>query len=318
METCIEVKGLKKYFDTPSGPLHAVDDVSFRIETGTTMGVVGESGCGKSTLGRTIIHLHESTGGKIFLDGKDITRARGGELKTLREKMQIIFQDPAGSLDPRMRINRSVAEAYTINKIGSGSRERLKMASEILQKVGIESDMMSRYPWELSGGQQQRVAIARALSTNPEFLVCDEPVSALDVSYQSQVINLLEDLQRELGLTYLFIAHDLSVVRHISTRIGVMYLGKIMELAPSVELTETPLHPYTKSLLAAVPIPDPVRSHRRSYEPLPGEPPSAMNPPKGCLFHTRCRYAMERCQTEAPEYREISPEHFCACHLVQE
>ena len=318
MEPIIEVKGLKKYFQTPRGLLHAVDDVTFSIERGKTLGVVGESGCGKSTLGRTIIHLLESTGGQIFLEGKDITNVKGKELKQVREKMQIIFQDPSASLDPRMTVGEIIGEALDIHNLCPNKKDRTDRIKELLGRVGLNTEHANRYPHEFSGGQQQRVGIARALAVKPEFIVCDEPISALDVSIQSQVVNMLEDMQEEMGLTYLFIAHDISVVRHISHRIGVMYLGTMVELAESYELNRHPLHPYTQTLLSAVPVPDPEVSRSRQRIVLEGDIPSPMNPPSGCRFHTRCPYAMDKCKECVPKFKEYEKGHWVACHLLEQ
>ena len=314
MEPIIEVKGLKKYFQTPRGLLHAVDDVTFSIERGKTLGVVGESGCGKSTLGRTIIHLLESTGGQIFLEGKDITNVKGKELKQVREKMQIIFQDPYSSLNPRMTVYDLISAPLEVYKVGT-KEERREMVEEILQEVGLDKQYLNRFPHEFSGGQRQRIGIARALILNPEFVVCDEPVSALDVSIQAQIINLLKELQEKYSLTYLFISHDLSVVEYISDTVGVMYLGNLVEYGATPDIFSHPLHPYTKALFSAIPIPDP--TIRRERIVLQGSIPSPANPPSGCKFHTRCPYATERCKTEAPQQREVEPGHYVVCHLYE-
>lgn len=314
----IRVEGLKKYFAVKAGFMkynyvQAVEKANFFIEKGETLGLVGESGCGKTTLGRTILRLYEPTEGKIFYDGVDITNVK---MHPYRRKMQIIFQDPSGSLDPRMTVGEIIGEAIDVHNLAKNRRARNDRIHDLLTKVGLNSEHSNRYPHEFSGGQQQRIGIARALAVEPEFIVCDEPVSALDVSIQSQIVNMLEDMQKELGLTYLFIAHDLSVVRHISNRIGVMYLGDIVELAKSQVLHKNPLHPYTKTLLSAVPIPDPDKSRARKRIILEGDIPSPMNPPSGCRFHTRCPIAQDICKAEIPEWREMEAGHFVACHLV--
>ena len=294
--------------------------MSFSIYKGETLGIVGESGCGKSTLGRAIIRLHEPTSGKIVYDGQPIFDSEAKiavPMLPYRRKMQIIFQDPSASLDPRMTVGEIVGEALDIHKLCSGKAERRERINELLDEVGLNTEHANRFPHEFSGGQQQRVGIARALAVDPEFIVCDEPISALDVSIQSQVVNMLEDLQEEKGLTYLFIAHDISVVRHISNRIGVMYLGHMVELAESYELCSHPIHPYTQTLLSAVPLPDPEKSRARQRILLEGDIPSPINPPSGCRFHTRCPYATERCRREVPELKEYAPGHFAACHLLE-
>lgn len=314
----LRVENLKKYFPVKAGFMkynyvQAVEKANFFIEKGETLGLVGESGCGKTTLGRTILRLYEPTEGRIFYEGRDITSAK---MHPYRRKMQIIFQDPSGSLDPRMTVGEIIGEAIDIHKLAKNKRERNDKIHDLLVKVGLNSEHSNRYPHEFSGGQQQRIGIARALAVEPEFIVCDEPVSALDVSIQSQIVNMLEDMQKELGLTYLFIAHDLSVVRHISNRIGVMYLGDIVELAKSNVLHRNPLHPYTKTLLSAVPIPDPEKSRARKRIILEGDIPSPMHPPSGCRFHTRCPIATDICKEKIPVWREMEPGHFVACHLV--
>ena len=324
----IEITDLKKYFAVKgSGILarkqyvQAVECVSFSIYRGETMGLVGESGCGKSTLGRAIIRLHEPTSGRIVYDGTTIydSDARiAVPMLPYRRKMQIIFQDPSASLDPRMTVGEIVGEALDIHKICSGKTQRRERINQLLDQVGLNTEHANRFPHEFSGGQQQRVGIARALAVNPEFIVCDEPISALDVSIQSQVVNMLEDLQQEMGLTYLFIAHDISVVRHISNRIGVMYLGQLVELAESYELCSHPIHPYTQTLLSAVPLPDPVKSRARERILLEGDIPSPLDPPGGCRFHTRCPCATARCRSEQPTLREYGPGHFAACHLLEQ
>ncbi|MDD7274894.1 MAG: ATP-binding cassette domain-containing protein [Treponema sp.] len=323
-DVLLEVQHLRKYFPVKGmkGPgVQAVEDVSLFIKRGETLGLVGESGCGKTTLGRTIIRLHEPTSGRIVYDGQTIYEGDGqrhSAVKMLpyRRKMQIIFQDPSASLDPRMTVGEIIGEALDIHKLWSTKAERTDRIKELLDMVGLNTEHANRYPHEFSGGQQQRVGIARALAVHPEFIVCDEPISALDVSIQSQVVNMLEDMQEELGLTYLFIAHDLSVVRHISNRIGVMYLGCVVELSTSYELNKNPIHPYTKTLISAVPVPDPRLSRSRQRIVLEGDIPSPMNPPSGCRFHTRCPMAKPQCKESMPQLREVAEGHWVACHLV--
>ncbi|MGD8661125.1 MAG: ATP-binding cassette domain-containing protein [Desulfobacterales bacterium] len=318
----IVVENLKKHFRTGSGffkkrkTIFAVNGLNFTIRKKETLGLVGESGCGKSTTGETILQLYRPTEGKVLYGQQDLSEIRGGELRKYRRKMQIIFQDPFSSLDPRMTVGNIIGEALRIHKLGGSRKERLEKAQELLNLVNLNPNYINRYPHEFSGGQRQRIGIARALAVAPEFIVCDEPISALDVSIQAQIVNLLEDLQDELGLTYLFIAHDLSMVRHISTRVAVMYLGKIVELTPRDNLYENAQHPYTKALLSAVPIPDPFIAKKSQAVLLKGDVTSPMNPPKGCCFNTRCPQAQAICTEIEPGFREIYPSHYCACHLV--
>jgi peptide/nickel transport system ATP-binding protein/oligopeptide transport system ATP-binding protein len=320
-ERLIDVKNLVKYFPVRGGLLQrvvayvqAVDNVSFHVNKGETLGLVGESGCGKTTVGRTMLRLLEPTDGSVIIDDTDVFKLRRRELKQMRRYMQIIFQDPYASLDPRMPIGESIAEGLKIHKIGT-PKERFDIVIEMLRKVGLEDYHARRYPHEFSGGQRQRIGIARALALQPKFIVCDEPVSALDVSIQSQVLNILGDLQRDFGLTYLFIAHNLSVVEHICDRVAVMYLGKMVELAPREELFSNPLHPYTQALMSAIPIPDP--SIRRERIILKGDVPSPLNPPSGCRFHPRCPVAMEHCSVDEPVFKEAVPGHWVACWRVE-
>jgi oligopeptide transport system ATP-binding protein len=322
--TLLEVKNLYKYFPIHAGlvsrhvgDVKAVDGVDFSIASGETLGLVGESGSGKTTIGRVILRLLQSTSGEVWFDGRNILKCTRTELRKLRKEMQIIFQDPFASLNPRMTVSDIVGEPLKIHHLASGKAAGQRV-QELLRLVGLQPYHANRYPHEFSGGQRQRIGIARALAVNPKFIVCDEPVSALDVSIQAQVINLLEDLQEKLGLTYLFIAHDLSVVRHISTRVAVMYVGKIMELANRDDLYHNPLHPYTQSLLSAIPIPDPHVEKRKKRIVLTGDIPSPVNPPSGCRFHTRCPVAFERCKVEVPPFNEYAPGHFAACHWVEE
>ena len=320
-QNLIEVSGLKQYFTKTSGLfgknvqyVKAVDNVSFHIKKGETLGLVGESGCGKSTTGRTLIKLYEPTAGKIIFDGEDITHYSQKEMLPFRKRMQMVFQDPYASLDSRMTINEIIGEAMITHGIATGA-EKDDRIMDLLDKVGLMKDHANRYPHEFSGGQRQRVGIARALAVSPEFIICDEPISALDVSIQAQVINMLEDLQQDMGLTYLFIAHDLSMVKHISTRIGVMYLGNLVEIGTSDEINNYPAHPYTQALLSAVPLPDPKMARERKRIVLQGDVPSPLNPPSGCPFRTRCLKCMKVCSEAKPELKEIAPGHQVACHL---
>jgi peptide/nickel transport system ATP-binding protein len=322
----VAVENLKVWFPIKSGLLldrhvgdiKAVDDVTLEIQRGETLGLVGESGCGKSTLGRAILRLYEPTAGRVLFDGQDISHLGEAEMRPLRRRMQMIFQDPFASLNPRHSVGRIVSEPLRVHGI-AGRRESGKRVRELLEVVGLPADAASRYPHEFSGGQRQRVGLARALALNPDFIVCDEPVSALDVSIQAQIVNLHESLQRDFDLTYLFIAHDLAVVRHISDRIAVMYLGKIVEISPAVELYDNPLHPYTVSLLSAVPIPDPEVERERETILLVGDLPSPANPPPACRFHTRCPFVQEtRCRDEEPALRKLEGGHWVACHWAEE
>ena len=316
---------MKQYF--PAGGMgknrkfvKAVDDVSFFVNKGETLGLVGESGCGKTTTGRSILRLYEPTGGKITFDGNvilDVENKVKVDMLPYRQKMQMVFQDPYASLDPRMTVGDIVGEAIDIHKLAANKKERHDRIISMLERVGLNSEHANRYPHEFSGGQRQRVGIARALAVNPQFIVCDEPISALDVSIQAQVVNMFEELQEQMGLTYLFIAHDLSVVKHISDRIGVMYLGKMVELADSYELVARSLHPYTKSLISAIPIADPIKARASKRIVLQGDVPSPLNPPTGCRFRTRCPYADECCAQKEPEWREVEKGHYVACHHVE-
>jgi oligopeptide transport system ATP-binding protein len=312
----LSVRNLVKYFPIEGSDevLKAVDGVTFEIKAGETLGLVGESGCGKSTVGRCILRLYEPTSGQIFFEGREITYAPNDELRRIRREMQIIFQDPYSSLNPRLNILSIVGEPLKIHGVGD-KRERRERVADLLQKVGLDPAYITRYPHEFSGGQRQRIGIARALALNPKLIVCDEPVSALDVSVQAQVVNLLQDLQDEFGLTYLFISHGLAVVEHISNRVAVMYLGKIVEVANAAELYANPLHPYTKALLSAIPIPDPKQKRDRIV--LTGDVPTPINPPSGCRFRTRCPWAIDDCAKVVPELREISPGHTAACIRVE-
>lgn len=310
----LEVRGLKKYFNTPKGLLHAVDGVTFSIDRGKTLGVVGESGCGKSTTGRVVLRLLEATGGDIYFEGKDIRKFNKEEMIKLREEMQIIFQDPYASLNPRMTLSEIIAEPLIIHKKCKTKDELDARVLELMETVGLSERLMNTYPHELDGGRRQRIGIARALALNPKFIVCDEPVSALDVSIQAQVLNLMKDLQDEFGLTYMFITHDLSVVKHFSDDIAVMYLGELVEKAPAKELFKNPVHPYTKALLSAIPVAS--LKHKMNRERLKGEITSPINPGEGCRFRKRCSIATAECDGKTPELREVSPGHFFACHLV--
>ncbi len=323
-EKLVEIEHLQQYF--PAGGygkkkkyIQAVDDVSFTIDRGETLGLVGESGCGKTTTGRTLLRLYEPTGGRFVYDGDvifDVEKKVFADMLPYRKRMQIVFQDPYASLDPRMTVGDIVGEAIDVHKMAASKEERYEIIIEMLRRVGLNSEHANRYPHEFSGGQRQRVGIARALAVRPEFIVCDEPISALDVSIQAQVINMFEDLQEEMGLTYLFIAHDLSAVKHISNRIGVMYLGRMVELADSYELITRPLHPYTKSLISAIPIADPKIAQSSKRIVLEGDVPSPLNPPSGCRFRTRCPYADEQCAEKTPRWQEVEKGHCAACHHI--
>jgi len=317
MDNLIEVQNLKKYFYQGSGPfkkkdaIKALDNVSFYIKRNEILGLVGESGCGKTTCGKLILRLINPTAGSIYFDGHDITHLKPKQMSEYRRKMMIIYQDPYGSLDPRMTIGAAIAEPIEVHKLASTKEEKENRIVEIMEKVGLTPDQINRYPHEFSGGQRQRIGIARALATNPTFIVADEPVSALDVSIQAQIINLLKDLQKDFGLTLLFITHDLSVIKHTSDRIAVMYAGKLVELASKQDLFREPLHPYTRALLSAIPVPDP--EYQTKYIPLTGEVPSLIHPPPGCRFHPRCTEAKPECSKVEPELREVKKDHFVAC-----
>jgi oligopeptide transport system ATP-binding protein len=312
----VDVRGLKEYFSVGSGVLNklelkAVDDVSFTIDEGETLGLVGESGCGKTTVGRTLLYLYKPTAGEVYFDGRLVTEKNVSEF---RKDMQIVFQDPYSSLNPRMTVSDIIGEPLDIHKLYSTKKERAERIAELLTLVGLNSEHANRYAHEFSGGQRQRIGIARALAVNPRFIVCDEPVSALDVSIQAQIINTFEDLQQKLGIAYLFIAHDLLVVQHMSKRIAVMYLGRIVEIGPAKDIIESPIHPYTESLISAIPMPDPETARHKHRIILEGDVPSPLHMPKGCPFRTRCRYATKECEESRPELREIAPERFVACH----
>jgi oligopeptide transport system ATP-binding protein len=319
----LEVKNLVKHFHIgggffggPAGVVRAVDGVSFSIQRGETLGLVGESGCGKTTTGRCILQLERPTGGAVVFEGSEMTTLPPEALRRVRRRMQVIFQDPYSSLNPRMTVGQIIAEPMAVHRLVPDARARAARVRDLLERVGLSPQHARRYPHEMSGGQRQRVGVARALAMAPSLIICDEPVSALDVSIQAQIINLLEDLQADLGLTYLFIAHDLAVVRHISDRVAVMYLGKIVEIADRKALYDDPLHPYTRALLAAVPIPDPELEARREHVTVGGEVPSPLDPPSGCVFHPRCPIAIDRCRGEVPELREVKPGHWAACFLA--
>ncbi len=320
----VQVRELKKYFpirqgliiEREIGAVKAVDGITFDIRRGETLGLVGESGCGKTTAGRTILGLYPPTAGEVIISGISLEGATKEQMKILRRKAAMIFQDPYASLNPRWTVGAIIGEPLRVHNLAATPKERDERVNELMLKVGLSPRLINRFPHEFSGGQRQRIGVARALASNPEFIVCDEPISALDVSIQAQVVNLLEDLQDEFGLTYLFIAHDLSMVRHICDRVAVMYLGVVVELAERNELYENPLHPYTQALLSAVPIPDPVTGRKRKRIILPGDVPSPINPPSGCRFHPRCPIAKEHCSQLIPEWREITPDHWVACHEV--
>lgn len=309
----LEVKNLKKYFKTPKGMLHAVDNVTFSIDEGKTLGIVGESGCGKSTTGRTILRLLEPTSGEVIFNGENILKYSDKKMRDMRQKMQIIFQDPYSSLNPRMTISDIIAEPLQLHKIGGSKTEIENKVEEMMEIVGLANRLVNSYPHELDGGRRQRVGIARALISSPKFIVCDEPVSALDVSIQAQILNLMQDLQEQMKLTYIFITHNLSVVNHLADEIAVMYLGQVVEKAPAVELFENPLHPYTKALLSAIPVPSIRR--KKEIEILKGELSSPINPKDECRFSSRCQYSKDGCKSCNPELKEVSPSHFVSCHL---
>lgn len=314
-DVLIDIRNLTKEFKIGRKTLSAVQDLNLEIFKGETLGLVGESGCGKSTVGRTILRLHEPTDGKVYFDGVDLSSLERQEMKKMRRKMQIVFQDPYASLNPRMTVRDIIGEALDIHRLAKG-KKREKRVRELLELVGLNQNHMGRFPHEFSGGQRQRIGIARALAVEPEFIICDEPISALDVSIQAQVVNLLKKLQEQMGLTYLFIAHDLSMIKYISNRVAVMYLGLLMELSTSDRLYSNPLHPYTQALLSAIPIPDPIIERKRKRIVLKGEVPNPLDPPRGCPFHTRCPYAKAICHEVPPKWRQVAPDHFVACHLV--
>lgn len=315
-DTLLDVKGLKKYFNTPRGQLHAVDDVSFTIERGKTLGIVGESGCGKSTTGRAILRLLEPTAGQIIFDGQNIEELSDNKMREMRRDMQIIFQDPFSSLNPRKTVSQTIMEPMQIFKLYDTKEECMEHVLHLMELVGLAERLVNTYPHELDGGRRQRIGIARALALEPKFIVCDEPVSALDVSIQAQILNLMKELQNQLGLTYMFITHDLSVVNHFSDDIGVMYLGKLIEKAPADELFEHPMHPYTQALLSAIPVPD--IHYKTERVLLKGEITSPIEPPKACRFAARCRFATEQCHNEEPEFKELTPGHFVSCLRIGE
>ncbi len=313
-EPILSARNIKKYFNVSGGTLKAVDGISFDIYKGETLGLVGESGCGKTTAGRTIIRLYEPTGGELFFEGQDIYKISRHNMKPVRRNFQMIFQDPYASLNPRMTVEEIIAEPLEIHGIYKSEKQRRERVYELLQLVGLNEEHALRFPHEFSGGQRQRIGVARSLALNPKFIVCDEPISALDVSIQAQVVNLLKNLQNQMGLTYLFIAHDLSMVRYISDRVGVMYLGMMMELSKSEELYDHPIHPYTQALLSAIPIPDPEIQRARRRIILEGDVPSPIDPAPGCRFADRCFYTIDECRKVTPEFKEVRPEHFVACH----
>ena len=314
-DTILEVKHLKKYFNTPKGTLHAVDDVSFTLERGKTLGIVGESGCGKSTTGRAILRLIEPTAGEVIFNGEDITKKNKEQMRLLRREMQLIFQDPYASLDPRKTVSEIIGEPLKLQKLIPDAKKRAERVHELMEVVGLADRLINTYPHELDGGRRQRIGIARALAMEPKLIICDEPVSALDVSIQAQILNLMQDLQEKMGLTYIFITHDLSVVNHFANDIAVMYLGQLIEKAPSVTLFDNPVHPYTKALLSAIPVPSLRKKRQRVM--LKGEISSPINPKPGCRFAVRCPYATDRCRTEEPKLVEIEKDHFVACHLTE-
>ena len=314
-DTILEVKHLKKYFNTPKGTLHAVDDVSFTLERGKTLGIVGESGCGKSTTGRAILRLIEPTAGEVIFNGEDITKKNKEPMRLLRREMQLIFQDPYASLDPRKTVSEIIGEPLKLQKLIPDAKKRAERVHELMEVVGLADRLINTYPHELDGGRRQRIGIARALAMEPKLIICDEPVSALDVSIQAQILNLMQDLQEQMGLTYIFITHDLSVVNHFANDIAVMYLGQLIEKAPSVTLFDNPVHPYTKALLSAIPVPSLRKKRQRVM--LKGEISSPINPKPGCRFAVRCPYATDRCRTEEPKLVEIEKDHFVACHLTE-
>ena len=314
-DTILEVKHLKKYFNTPKGTLHAVDDVSFTLERGKTLGIVGESGCGKSTTGRAILRLIEPTAGEVIFNGEDVTKKNKEQMRLLRREMQLIFQDPYASLDPRKTVSEIIGEPLKLQKLIPDAKKRAERVHELMEVVGLADRLINTSPHELDGGRRQRIGIARALAMEPKLIICDEPVSALDVSIQAQILNLMQDLQEQMGLTYIFITHDLSVVNHFANDIAVMYLGQLIEKAPSVTLFDNPVHPYTKALLSAIPVPSLRKKRQRVM--LNGEISSPINPKPGCRFAVRCPYATDRCRSEEPKLVEIEKDHFVACHLTE-